>query len=62
MLKVIYNPNMIPPDEGNIHHEIFMQPQYLEKIFHEIFMNCRCETKLNPPFCKKIKKRQIVKN
>ena len=53
---------MIPPDEGNFHHEIFMQPQYLEKIFHEIFMNCRCETKLNPPFCKKIKKRKIVKN
>lgn len=62
MLKVIYNPNIISPDVGNFPHEIFMQSQNLEKIFHEIFMNYRCETKLDAPFWEKNQKRHIVKN
>lgn len=57
MFQVIYNSNMVPPDGGNFPHEIFMQPQNLEKIFHEIFMNCRCETKLDAYFWEKIEKR-----
>lgn len=57
MLKVIYNPNMIPPDDAIFQHEIFMQSQNLEKIFHEIFMKCRCETKLDAPFWEKNQKR-----
>ena len=48
---------MVPPDDAIFQHEIFMQSQNLEKIFHEIFMKCRCETKLDAPFWEKNQKR-----
>ena len=48
---------MVPPDDAIFQHEIFMQSQNLEKIFHEIFMNYRCETKSDAPFWEKNQKR-----